>query len=123
MNWPFETKEIKKLNNSAWIDIAMYMDSHAREFRNDDEATHQRAQTIADAVNANDPSLCGVDSKLATAIISCLDTMRKHISGGYPNALIACGFEPSVMFMVADNADEGKTTCVYFKLTLVDWNK
>ena len=58
MNWPFESKLVKELNQTAYDRVYDYMQSHAHEFLLNNETTHKRAQAIADAVNAEDPSKC-----------------------------------------------------------------
>ena len=100
MNWPFESKLVKELNQTAYDRVYDYMQSHAHEFLLNNEKTHKRAQAIADAVNAEDPSKCGADSVLAENIIACIKSMREHIVDYYPNAIVACGHDPSVLFML-----------------------
>ena len=121
MNWPFESKLVKELNQTAYDRVYDYMQSHAHEFLLNNEKTHKRAQAIADAVNAEDPSKCGDDSVLAENIIACIKSMREHIVDYYPNAIVACGHDPSVLFMLADTKAEAKTTCVCFTVTITDW--
>lgn len=121
MNWPFESKLVKELNKTAYNKVYDYMQSHAHEFLLNNEKTHKRAQAIADAVNAEDPSKYGADSVLAENIIACIKSMREHITDYYPNAIVACGHDPSVLFMLADNEAEAKTTCVCFTVTITDW--
>ena len=121
MNWPFDSKLVKELNASAYNRVRDYMQLHSAEFLLNNDKTHKRAQAIADAVNAEEPSKCGSDSVLAENIIACLKSMREHITDAYPNALVACGYDPSVLFMLADTEAEAKTTCVCFSITLTDW--
>ena len=121
MNWPFDSKLVKELNQTAYDRVYDYMQSHAHEFLLNNEKTHKRAQAIADAVNAEDPSKCGADSVLAENIIACIKSMREHIVDYYPNAIVACGHDPSVLFMLADTEAESKTTCVCFTITITDW--
>ena len=125
MNWPFESKHVKKMNASAYNRVAKYMQGHAAEFMNGDEKTHERAQSIADAINAQDNSKCIVESdkSLVDDVLLCLSSMREHIKGGFPNAMIACGYDPSVVFMVADYESEGKSSCAYLRLTILNWPK
>ena len=115
MNWPFESKNVKKMNEAAYNRVANYMQCHVAEFMNGDEATHNRAQSIADAINAKDNSKCIVDSDRALVddVLLCL----------FPNALVACGYDPSIMFMVGDNAEDGQSKCVYIRLTILEWPK
>ena len=123
MNWPFESKNVKKMNEAAYNKVANYMQCHAAEFMNGDEATHKRAQSIADAINAKDNSKCIVDTDKALVddVLQCLTSMGEHISNGYPNALVACGYDPSIVFMVGDTAEDGQSKCVYLRLTILDW--
>lgn len=123
MNWPFDSKLVKELNKTAYNRVRDYMQSHASEFLLNNDKTHKRAQDIADAVNAEDPSKCGADSVLAENIIACLKSMRENIANAYPNAIVACGHDPSVLFMLADTEAEAKTTCLCFTITLTDWKK
>lgn len=90
---------------------------------NGDEATHKRAQSIADAINAKDNSKCLVDSdkSLVDDVLQCLASMGEHIVNGYPNALVACGYDPSIVFMVGDTAEDGQSKCVYLRLTILNW--
>ena len=119
MNWPFDSKLVKELNETAYNRVRDYMQSHAAEFLLNNDKTHKRAQAIADAVNAGEPSKCGADSVLAENIIACLKSMRENIANAYPNAIVACGHDPSVLFMLADT--EAKTTCLCFTITVADW--
>ena len=121
MNWPFDSKLVKELNKTAYNRVHDYMQSHSAEFLLNNDKTHKRAQDIADAVNAEDPSKCGSDSVLAENIIACLKSMRENIANAYPNAIVACGHDPSVLFMLADTEAEAKTTCVCFTITITDW--
>lgn len=123
MNWPFESKNVKKMNEAAYNKVANYMQCHAAEFMNGDEATHKRAQSIADAINAKDNSKCIVDSDKALVddVLKCLSSMGEHISNGFPNALVACGYDPSIVFMVGDTAEDGQSKCVYLRLTILNW--
>jgi hypothetical protein len=125
MNWPFESKNVKKMNEAAYNRVSNYMQCHVAEFMNGDEATHNRAQSIADAINAKDNSKCIVDSDRALVddILLCLSSMGEHIKDGFPNALVACGYDPSIMFMVGDNAEDGQSKCVYIRLTILEWPK
>ena len=125
MNWPFESKNVKKMNETAYNKVANYMQCHAAEFMNGDEATHKRAQSIADAINAKDNSKCLVDSDKALVddVLQCLASMGEHIINGYPNALVACGYDPSIVFMVGDTEEDGVSKCVYLRLTILDWPK
>lgn len=123
MNWPFESKLVKKMNESAYNKVANYMQCHAAEFMNGDDKTHERAQSIADAINAQDNSKCVVESdkQLVDDVLVCLSSMREHISNGFPNALVACGYDPSIVFMVGDTAEDGKSKCAYLRLTILNW--
>lgn len=123
MNWPFESKNVKKMNEAAYNKVANYMQCHAAEFMNGDEATHNRAQSIADAINAKDNSKCIVESDKALVddVLQCLASMGEHIINGYPNALVACGYDPSIVFMVGDTAEDGQSKCVYLRLTILNW--
>lgn len=125
MNWPFESKNVKKMNETAYNKVANYMQCHAAEFMNGDEATHKRAQSIADAINAKDTSKCivDIDKALVDDVLQCLASMREHIKNGFPNALVACGYDPSIVFMVGDTAEDGQSKCVYLRLTILDWPK
>lgn len=125
MNWPFESKNVKKMNESAYSKVVNYMQCHSAEFMNGDETTHNRAQSIADAINAKDNSKCIVDSDRALVddVLRCLSSMGEHIKNGFPNALVACGYDPSIVFMVGDTAEDGQSTCVYIRLAIIDWPK
>ena len=123
MNWPFESKIVKKMNEAAYTKVANYMQCHAAEFMNGDEDTHKRAQSIADAINAKDNSKCIVDSdkQLVDDVLLCLSSMGEHIKNGFPNALVACGYDPSIVFMVGDTAEDGQSKCAYLRLTILNW--
>ena len=125
MNWPFESKNVRQMNETAYNKVVNYMQCHAASFMNGDETTHKRAQSIADAINAKDNSKCIVDSDKALVddVLQCLSSMGEHIKNGYPNALVACGYDPSIVFMVGDTAEDGNSKCAYFRLTLLDWPK
>lgn len=106
MNWPIESKYIRCVNETAFDKVADYMKAHADEFRGDDEQTHARAQSIVDALNANDPGKCIVDGD--KALVENVDKFLQSMSAlvdkkGYPNALIACGYDPGVVYMVSDD--------------------
>jgi hypothetical protein len=105
MNWPIESKCIRFVNETAFDKVTAYMKAHADEFRGDDEQTHARAQSIVDALNANDPGKCIVegDKELVENVDKFLQSMCALVDKkGYPNATIACGYDPGVVYMVSD---------------------
>ena len=120
MNFPMSHDLLKKFNNSTSLKIGMYFQSHPTAFIRNDTETHARAQAIADAVNAGDPSKSSQDGELVGYILDVLNDMRGRING-YPNVLVACGYDPSVLFMVADTEEEAKSSCVYMRLCLNNW--
>lgn len=120
MNFPMSHDLLKKFNYSTSLKIGMYFQSHPTAFIRNDSETHARAQAIADAVNAGDPSKSSQDSELVGYILDVLNDMRGRING-YPNVLVACGYDPSVLFMVADTEEEAKSSCVYMRLCLNNW--
>lgn len=120
MNFPMSHDLLKKFNYSTSLKIGMYFQSHPTAFIRNDSETHARAQAIADAVNAGDPSKSSQDGELVGYILDVLNDMRGRING-YPNVLVACGYDPSVLFMVADTEEEAKSSCVYMRLCLNNW--
>lgn len=120
MNFPISRDVLKKFNNSTSLKIGMYFQSHPTAFIRNDDETHARAQAIADAVNAGDPSKSSQDSELVGYILDVLNDMRGRING-YPNVLVTCGYDPSILFMVADTEEDAKSSCVYMRLCLANW--
>jgi hypothetical protein len=98
------------------------MQSHMGDFLFLNDATHKRAQSIADAVNAKDPEKCLVkdDGVLVKHILACLSSLSEHVKNGIPNVIITCGHDPSVLFMVGDTPD-AKSTCMGIRLCVCDW--
>ena len=117
MNWPIESKYIRCVNETAFDKVDAYMKAHADEFRGDDEQTHARAQSIVDALNANDSGKCIVegDKELVENVDKFLQSMSALVDKkGYPNALIACGYDPGVVYMVSDDkrTERAQTRCL-----------
>jgi hypothetical protein len=120
MNFPISTEKVKKFNYSTCLKIGMYFQDNPTAFVRNDDETHARAQAIADAVNAGDPSKSSQDSVLVGYILEVLADMKARVAG-YPNVLVACGYDPSILFMVADTEEEAKSSCVFMRLCLTNW--
>lgn len=124
MNYPIDSKIVQKLNWFAYDSVSRYMQSHMGDFISLNDATHKRAQSIADAVNAKDPEKCLVkdDGVLVEGVLSCLRSLSEHVKNGTPNVIITCGHDPSVLFMVGDTPD-AQSTCMGIRLCVCDWEK